>query len=106
MKEMKLISTELLKGAKMLSKHCEKCGYPLLEKDGRVYCIVCEKLGKDEKEVKEEKVKINSFDNINTKIYKKILYLVDKLDKEDDVSRIKEIGEALYILLKINKKLR
>lgn len=32
----------MLSGAKMLDKHCPKCGSPLFEKNGRVFCPVCE----------------------------------------------------------------
>jgi len=32
----------LMSGAKMLDRHCPKCGSPLFEKDGRVFCPVCE----------------------------------------------------------------
>ncbi|AFK22283.1 Sjogren's syndrome/scleroderma autoantigen 1 family protein [Pyrococcus sp. ST04] len=38
----KVIAPLLLSGAKMLDKHCPKCGSPLFEKDGRVFCPVCE----------------------------------------------------------------
>lgn len=38
----KVITPLLLSGAKMLDKHCPKCGAPLFEKDGRVFCPVCE----------------------------------------------------------------
>ena len=41
---IKMLSEELLKGAKMLPNYCPKCGYPLFEKDGKVYCPICEKL--------------------------------------------------------------
>ncbi|ASJ03096.1 hypothetical protein A3L09_07430 [Thermococcus profundus] len=32
----------MLSGAKMLDKHCPKCGSPLFEKNGKVFCPVCE----------------------------------------------------------------
>lgn len=32
----------MFSGAKMLDRHCLKCGSPLFEKDGRVFCPVCE----------------------------------------------------------------
>ena len=112
---IKLISNELLKGVKMLSTHCSKCGYPLLEKDGKTYCIICEKLRNEEKvevikksEKVEEKTCLNveiNENNINNIISEKINYLVDKLKEENEINRIKDIGEALYILIKIKKKL-
>lgn len=92
----------------MLSKHCEKCGYPLLEKNGRIYCVVCESISKKStnKDIKLKKYdNIELSNNMNRIINNKIIYLIDKLEKEDEVSRIKEIGEAIYILLKIKDKL-
>ncbi|WP_456365072.1 Sjogren's syndrome/scleroderma autoantigen 1 family protein [Thermococcus sp.] len=44
----------MLSGAKMLDRHCPKCGSPLFEKDGRIFCPVCEyreKKGKDQRGV-------------------------------------------------------
>ncbi len=38
----KVIMPLMLSGAKMLDRHCPKCGSPLFEKDGRVFCPVCE----------------------------------------------------------------
>ncbi|AEC52351.1 hypothetical protein PNA2_1436 [Pyrococcus sp. NA2] len=46
----KVIAPLLLSGAKMLDKHCPKCGSPLFEKDGRVFCPVCEYREKKQRE--------------------------------------------------------
>lgn len=35
----------------------------------------------------------------------KINYLVMKLKEEDEVSRIREIAEAIYVLIKLKKKI-
>ena len=35
------VSQLLLSGAKMTAQHCEKCGYPLFEKDGKLMCVNC-----------------------------------------------------------------
>jgi len=45
----KIITPLLLSGAKMLDKHCPKCGSPLFELNGRVFCPVCEHRGKQKK---------------------------------------------------------
>ena len=37
-----IIMPLMLSGAKMLDRHCPKCGSPLFEKDGKVFCPVCE----------------------------------------------------------------
>ncbi len=38
-----VITPLLLSGAKMLDRHCPRCGSPLFEKDGRVFCPLCER---------------------------------------------------------------
>ncbi|ENN95596.1 hypothetical protein J422_06972 [Methanocaldococcus villosus KIN24-T80] len=95
MDPIKITSEELLKGAKMLSKHCEKCGFPLFEKDGKIYCAICNKSNL------EDSHKLDKNDIID----KKIDYLLEKLKNENEISRIKEIGEAIAILIKIKKEL-
>jgi UPF0148 protein len=100
---IKIVSAELLKGAKMLPTHCPKCGYPLFEKDGKVYCPICEKLKNED--TSEEKDTEKSDLDINEILTEKINYLAEKLKDEKEISRIKEIGEALYILVKIKKKM-
>jgi UPF0148 protein len=40
----------MLSGAKMLDRHCPVCGSPLFEKDGRVFCPVCEYRAKKKRE--------------------------------------------------------
>ncbi|AAB98906.1 hypothetical protein MJ_0890 [Methanocaldococcus jannaschii DSM 2661] len=114
---IKVLSNELLKGAKMLSTHCSKCGCPLFEKDGKIYCPICEKLknketiekGENEKEIKNEierkKSEINEILDLNKVVMDKINYLVMKLKEEDEVSRIREIAEAIYVLIKLKKKI-
>ncbi|WP_297068997.1 Sjogren's syndrome/scleroderma autoantigen 1 family protein [Thermococcus sp.] len=45
----KVIMPLMLSGAKMLERHCPKCGSPLFEKDGRVFCPVCEHRSRERK---------------------------------------------------------
>ena len=105
---IKMLSEELLKGAKMLSNYCPKCGYPLLEKDGKIYCPVCNLKNKTiyrrEESKKPEDKKIDL--DIEEILDEKIIYLAKKLKDESEVSRIKEIGEAIYILIKIKEKIK
>ncbi len=115
---IKILSNELLKGSKMLSKHCPNCGYPLFEKNGKIYCPVCERIKEKEKEIKgkgkeiinqkykEDKEEKSIEVNIEEIIQEKINYLGEKLKNENEINRIKEIGEALYILIKILKKIK
>lgn len=36
-----IMAEYLLKGGKMLSKSCKKCGFPLFEYKGETICVVC-----------------------------------------------------------------
>ena len=105
---IKMLSEELLKGAKMLSNYCPKCGYPLFEKDGKIYCPVCNLKNKAiyrrEEPKKPEDRRIDL--DIEEILDEKIIYLAKKLKDESEVSRIKEIGEAIYILIKIKEKIK
>ena len=40
----------MLSGARMLDRHCPVCGSPLFEKDGKVFCPVCEYRAKKKRE--------------------------------------------------------
>ncbi|ACX71960.1 Sjogrens syndrome scleroderma autoantigen 1 [Methanocaldococcus vulcanius M7] len=106
---IKTLSVELLKGAKMLSTHCSKCGSPLLEKNGKIYCPICEKSLNTKRYKKENKNEENLHFkdelNLDKVIISKISYLSKKLEDEEEVIRIKEIAEALSVLIKIKEKL-
>ncbi|ACV25026.1 Sjogren's syndrome/scleroderma autoantigen 1 family protein [Methanocaldococcus fervens] len=101
---LKTLSNELLNGARMLSTHCKKCGCPLFEKNGEIYCPICKKFEIDSESEKYAEDELNL--NVDGVLNEKINYLVNKLKDEDEVGRIKEIGEALYILIKIKKKIK
>ncbi|ADG13979.1 Sjogrens syndrome scleroderma autoantigen 1 [Methanocaldococcus infernus ME] len=96
-KNIKVVSAELLKGAKMLSKHCKNCGFPLFEKNGVIYCPICSK-NKEKEEKKFTSVPENGYKKI---IDSKINYLFNKLKNEDDVHNIREICETILILMKL-----
>ncbi|AEF96552.1 Sjogren's syndrome/scleroderma autoantigen 1 family protein [Methanotorris igneus] len=101
---VQLMSRELLKGAKMLGDHCEKCGAPLFEKDGEVYCPICKIKGNDKKTEdvhKLEEINIEQEEILDDKIN----YLLERLKDENEISRIIEIGKALEILLRVRESI-
>ena len=105
---VKIASKEMLKGSKMLGKHC-KCGFPLFEdKNGNIYCPNCnynEKNNLPKKEGKKEENYSKSF-YPNEIINKKINYLLKKLDNETEINRIIEIGTAIELLIRISNNLK
>jgi uncharacterized Zn finger protein (UPF0148 family) len=48
--KIKAMAELLLAKATMLQYHCQECGSPLFEKDGRVLCPSCGELGKKEEQ--------------------------------------------------------
>jgi UPF0148 protein len=106
--EINIASKELAKGAKMLSKHCENCGFPLFERDSKEYCPNCksEKIVSilDDKKInKEFKSHDITYKGKSEVLDKKIEYLFKKLDEETEITRINEISQAICALIKIKK---
>ncbi|WP_084177576.1 Sjogren's syndrome/scleroderma autoantigen 1 family protein [Palaeococcus pacificus] len=93
----KVITPLLLSGAKMLDKHCPKCGAPMFEKDGRVFCPLCE--------YREQK-KRQEMKGIEDILMKKIRYLVNNLPEDlEELERYLDIIEKLIRILEHYKKL-
>ena len=125
---IKLMSKLLLKGAKMLGKSCEKCGTPLFEYKGQVFCPKCDiydKQGKieslpPEKKEKKEKgsttvkntfeTRINLTDlyqDIERNILISIKKIIQEVSSEKELQSVKEkllISDMLInLLLKLKK---
>ncbi|MDK2790735.1 MAG: hypothetical protein PWP15_1242 [Methanothermococcus sp.] len=104
---LKIASSELIKGSKMLGKHCKRCGFPLFEKGGKIYCPVCDSREGEEKITKkiedETKAKTKSISEVSV-VDNKINYLLERLDKETEINRIVEIGNALKVLIEVREK--
>ncbi|WP_457753938.1 Sjogren's syndrome/scleroderma autoantigen 1 family protein [Thermococcus sp.] len=92
----KIITPLLLSGAKMLDKHCPKCGSPLFELNGKVFCPVCEHRKKQRKadlkgieEILMEKLKVlanNLPDDIeklekHLRVMEKIIEILERYKK-------------------------
>jgi len=101
---VKIASNEMLKGSKMLGKHCKECGFPLFEdKNGSIYCPNCKYDNKNNLSKKEENLSKTVYSN--EIINKKIDYLLKRLDDETEVNRIIEIVTAIELLININNRL-
>ncbi|WP_342590599.1 Sjogren's syndrome/scleroderma autoantigen 1 family protein [Methanococcus voltae] len=103
--ELSKISKELLSGAKMLSKHCKTCNFPLFQKNGIEYCPNC----KDDTSDIVSKNELNSLNlknvNHNKVIEDKISFLCNLLEKETDLDKIYKISNLISELLELSQKL-
>ncbi|BAA29888.1 Sjogren's syndrome/scleroderma autoantigen 1 family protein [Pyrococcus horikoshii] len=93
----KVIAPLLLSGAKMLDKHCPKCGSPLFEKDGRVFCPVCEYREKQKKEMVK---------GVEERLMEKLTQLANSLpDDIDELEKHLRVMEKIIEVLEKYKKL-
>ncbi|RLF77944.1 hypothetical protein DRN39_02680 [Thermococci archaeon] len=93
----KIIAPLLLSGAKMLDKHCPKCGSPLFEKNGRIFCPVCEY--REQQRKKEMR-------GIEEILMERIKILINNLPEDPgEMKEHLEIIERLIRILEHYKKL-
>jgi UPF0148 protein len=99
-KNIKQMAEILLHGGKMLSTHCDKCGSPLFETNGKITCPICGG------ELKKAGEKIERKGEVQHVLEKKLDALVLKLKEEKDERREKELLETMKLLLEVLEKLR
>lgn len=93
----KIITPLLLSGAKMLDRHCPKCGSPLFELNGRVFCPVCEYRGK------QRKAEMRGVEEI---LNEKLKELANALPEDiDELEKYLNVMEKIINLLEKYKKL-
>ncbi|USS41753.1 hypothetical protein NF865_00555 [Thermococcus aggregans] len=88
-----IITPLLLSGAKMLDKHCPKCGSPLFELNGRVFCPICEH------RKKEESTELKS---IEESLLEKLKVLANNLP--DDIDELKKHLEVMKMIVELLEK--
>ena len=71
----------------MTAQHCEKCGYPLFEKDGRIICANC---------TEEEDVESTRLGN--AVLEKKREELLTRLKETKDLNEIEHILRCLTLM--------
>ena len=90
-----IIMPLMLSGAKMLDRHCPKCGSPLFEKDGRVFCPVCEHRAKQRKaEMK----------GVEEKLREKLSELANSLP--DDIDELEKHLRAMEKIIELLERYR
>ncbi len=80
------ISQLLLSGARMTAQHCETCGYPLFEKDGKIICANC---------TESEEESHESPDRI---LQEKRAALLTRLKETKDLNEVEHILRCLTLL--------
>jgi UPF0148 protein len=106
MKEM----AELLRsGAKMLSYNCPECGSPLFElKSGEIWCANCQRRvvivpkGEEESAVTRELL----WDSLEQTLGDKLSSLNRLLSMETEPARVRELADAVSVLLASLERLR
>ena len=93
----KIITPLLLSGAKMLDRHCLRCGSPMFELNGRVFCPVCEY---------REKQKKTETGDVEKILKEKLNELASSLPEEiDELEKHLRVMEKIIELLERYKKL-
>ena len=72
----------------MTAQHCEKCGYPLFEKDGRIICANCT----------EEEEEVESTRLGNAVLEEKREELLTRLKETKDLNEIEHILRCLTLM--------
>ncbi|ASJ06658.1 Sjogren's syndrome/scleroderma autoantigen 1 family protein [Thermococcus pacificus] len=90
-----IIMPLLLSGAKMLDRHCPKCGSPLFEKDGRVFCPVCEHRAKQEK---------SEMRGVEERLKEKLSELANSLP--DDIDELEKHLRAMEKIIELLERYR
>ncbi len=101
---------ELLRsGAKMLSYNCPECGSPLFQlKSGEIWCARCQRRvvivseAEGEAAVKRELV----WESLESTLIDKLSSMNELLYAEGSPERVREIAEAIYLLLNSIERLR
>lgn len=71
----------------MTSRHCEKCGYPLFEKDGKIICANCT-------EEEEESSQLAT----DAALHLKRAELLTRLSETKDLNEIEHILKCLHFI--------
>lgn len=97
----------LKEGAKMLSYICPECKVPLFQlKDGIIICPSCKRRAvfSDTDTISQETAK-NFKNDLKTKIYNKIVKLLEQIEYTDDIDKINDVLSIIERLTRIMKEL-
>ncbi|WP_297495339.1 Sjogren's syndrome/scleroderma autoantigen 1 family protein [Thermococcus sp.] len=86
----KIIMPLMLSGAKMLDKHCPKCGSPLFEKDGKVFCPVCEH---------RKRQKVGKMKSVEERLMRKLTELANSLP--DDINELEKHLRVMELIINL-----
>ncbi len=90
-----IIMPLMLSGAKMLDRHCPRCGSPLFEKDGKVFCPVCEH---------REKQRQAEMRGVEERLMEKLNELANSLP--EDLNELEKHLRAMGVIIDLLEKYR
>ena len=100
--KMKRTSDILLKGGKLLSEACPKCGGLLLQYQGRTGCVNCDNINEIGKNVIVSTMDMTL--RIQSLVSKKIEEIAQNLEKEEDIEKQTHLAELLLKYIEILRK--
>ena len=101
---------DLLKQGAALTEHaCPACSSPIFKlRTGDLWCANCQKrviiLREGESEPKEQDSQV--FSSLETTLMRKIKEIEEQIEKESDITKLKNLGETLSSLLENLKKIK
>lgn len=99
----------LRQGAALIEHACPACSSPIFKlRNGDLWCANCQKrvmiLREGEPEPNESKSQ--AFSSLETTLMKKIKEIEEKIGKESDIKKLKNLGETLSTLLENLEKIK
>ncbi len=112
----------LYKGAKMLQFHCEDCGLPLFQHEGKVICASCKveyeiseegarkKGGKVVEEVKEvvrvPKTVSGDLDEVEANLTEVMKKLSERLIRSESLREMEDVISVLKEIIEVSERIR
>jgi len=95
----------LFSGAKMLPLHCARCRGPLFEREGKIFCPVCEERGAKEERVGEPRKGAGPPEGLEGRLWRKLEELGERLERERTHEEVMKILGEMGALLEVLRKL-
>lgn len=106
--DLKKMADSLRSGATLLTDSCPECSSPLFKVNEEIWCLKCNKkvLRARENEVSTIVEKSVLLEELEKNLLAKLKDLQGRLPSEDDPEKVKQLGEAMLLLLELLSKTR